>query len=315
MTVLDIQNHNRPLTQSELDALRTVPALGSFDGVHTGHVQLLRTACTLAQEYDAAPAVWTFSAPPFHAQTNTLTTLDEKLALFASHGIRYAMLYAFSDVRHLEPERFADEILCGECHAAAAVCGFNFRFGRNAAGTSETLVRLLAERNARVQIVPAVEIDGAPVSSTRIRALLDAGDVWSAAVCLGRPYSVCLPVVHGKELGRTIGIPTINQNIPHGVQIPARGTYATAVSVDGILYPGVTNVGIRPYITDDDHIPNAETHIIGYCGDLYGRSIRVYFRFRLRDEMKFDGLDALRKQISTDIAQSASDFDNLQTGL
>jgi len=312
MTVLDIQNHNRPLTQSELDVLRTVPALGSFDGVHTGHAQLLHAACVLAQEYDAAPAVWTFSAPPFHAQSGTLTTLDEKLTLLASHGIRYAMLYAFSDVRHLEPERFVHDILCGECHAAAAVCGFNFRFGRGAAGTAETLVRLLGAYSARVQIVPAVEIGGAPVSSTRIRALLDAGDVSGAAVCLGRPYSVCLPVVHGKELGRTIGIPTINQNIPHDLQIPAHGTYATAVSVNGVLYPGVTNVGVRPSITDDDHIPNAETHIIGYHGDLYDHPVRVYFRSRLRDEMKFDGIDALRTQISADIAASVSTFSDFR---
>ncbi|MBQ7301654.1 MAG: bifunctional riboflavin kinase/FMN adenylyltransferase [Clostridia bacterium] len=309
MTVLDLQNNNIQLHEDEIRALSTATALGCFDGVHIGHAALLQKACSLARETDTAPAVWTFLNPPFPGRAKQLTPLSEKLALFASHDIRYAMLFDFADVRNYEPEPFVREILVGACHTRACVCGFNFRFAKNASGTPDDLHYALSAHGAALHVLPPVQWDGAPVSATRIRAFLASGDVASAAYCLGRYHALSLPVVHGKELGRTIGVPTINQNPTDALQLPANGTYATAVTIDGISYPSVTNIGIRPSVTGDDHIPNAETHIIGYRGWLYDRPVTVVFRRRLRDEIRFPSLDALKAQITCDIRASVDTFE------
>ncbi len=315
MTVLDLCNRCKQLNETEIASLHTVLALGTFDGVHAGHAALLRQAVSAAENLtkknsiNVDPAVWTFSDSPDRKSAH-LTTLPDKLSLLASMGIRYVFLYDFASVRTVPADVFAERILLNTCGARAAVCGFNFRFGHMAAGTPKLLSEILASHNADTYIVNAVMLGGAPISSTRIRTLLTEGDVPAAAHCLGRWFSFSLPVVHGKELGRTIGVPTINQNIPEKLLTPCPGTYATAVSVDGILYPGVTNIGIRPSIRENDtHIPNAETHIIGYHGWLYDKSVRVYFRFRLRDERQFGTLEALKEQIAHDVDVSASAFD------
>lgn len=308
MTVLDLQNHNRQLHQSEVEALSVSVALGCFDGVHLGHAALLRAAYEAALASCTAPAVWTFLDPPFPGRAKQLTGLCEKLSQFSEHGIRYAFLCDFQKVRELSAEQFVDDILIGQCHAKSCICGFNFRFAKNAQGTPQLLAALLAAHESTLHVIPEVSVDGSPVSATRIRALLSSGDTVSAAQCLGRPYTVCLPVVHGKELGRTIGIPTINQNPPAMMQIPADGIYASTVTVDGTAYPAVTNIGSRPSITEDDHIPNMETHIIGYRGWLYDKHITVSFRERLRDEIKFPTLDALKAQIQEDIRASEASF-------
>lgn len=304
MTVLDLQNGNRQLAEDEIPSRTYSAALGCFDGVHLGHRALLRRACQAAEETGAAPAVWTFSAPPFPARTKQLTTLSEKLALFAACGIRYVFLSEFGQIRMLSPADFVSRVLVGQAHITTAVCGFNFRFGHRASGDAALLSSLLSSHGRTLHITPAVRIGDAPVSATRIRTLLSDGDPLAAAACLGRFFSVTLPVVHGKQLGRTIGAPTINQNPPPALQLPANGTYATAVSIDGTVYPAVTNIGTRPSVTQDDHLPNAETHIIGYRGWLYDRRVTVAFRRRLRDERHFPSLDALKAQIVSDIAAS-----------
>ncbi|MBQ8578721.1 MAG: riboflavin biosynthesis protein RibF [Clostridia bacterium] len=310
MTVFDLQNQYRQLTTEEISALSTVPALGTFDGVHLGHAALLSAAVSLAETQNAAPAVWTFPEPPFSGRTRLLTTLSERLSLFASHGIRYAFLTDFSEIRDTPADRFVTDILQKQCSARGAVCGFNFRFGQGAAGTPSRLSEILGNAGFPVLVVDAVTLDGEAVSSTRIRSLLECGETMTAARCLGRCHSICLPVVHGKALGRTIGVPTINQNIPPAMQAPMRGTYASVVSLNGCLYPGVTNLGTRPSIKENDsHTPNAETHIIGYRGWLYDKSVRVFFGKRLRDEKPFPALDALKEQISRDIEASVSAFD------
>lgn len=308
MTVLDLQNGCRQLHKDEVRRYTFSAALGCFDGVHIGHASLLRGACAAAAKNGSAAAVWTFSAPPFPKRAKQLTTLSEKLSLFAGYGIRYAILFDFDEVHMLSPDDFIHRILIEQSRIISCVCGFNFRFGKDAAGTAEHLASSFAEHGYTVNIRPAVRHDGSPVSSTRIRALLSAGDTLTAAQCLGRWYSFSLPVVHGKELGRTIGVPTLNQNPPAEMQIPANGTYASVVSVDGAAYPAVTNIGTRPTVDRDVLIPNAETHIIGYSGTLYDRAVTVAFRRRLRDEMRFASLEALRSQITRDISASKETF-------
>lgn len=308
MTVLDLQNENRQLNPNALAACSVSAALGCFDGVHLGHAALLRAACEEAQSNGTASAVWTFLDPPFPGRARLLTGLPEKLTLFASHGIRYAFLYDFGEIRSLSPAQFVDDILIGQCHVRTCVCGFNYRFGKNAAGTPALLDQLLTARGGSMRLIPAISMDGLPISATRIRALLTEGDTISAARCLGRLYTISLPVVHGKALGRTIGIPTVNQNPTPQMQIPRDGIYATTVTVDGAAYPAVTNIGSRPSIDEDNHVPNIETHIIGYRGWLYDRHVTVAFRHRLRDEIRFSSLDDLKAQIARDIRASETTF-------
>jgi len=285
-------------------------ALGNFDGVHIGHAGLIGCAVEYAGKTGIRSAVWTFAdgagVLPNKPGVKCITGTEEKLALIASLGVDYVILEDFGSVRNLSPEQFVRGILKKQCRAAAAVCGFNFRFGIGGSGDSEALRLLMAPQDCIV--VPPVYLDGEPVSSSSIRARIEAGDMETAARLLGRRFSVSGPVVHGKELGRTIGIPTINQNFPDGQIVPKSGIYACLAEIDGKKYPGVTNVGIRPTIVGDSHRINCETHIIGFEGWLYDQLVTVHFYHRLRDEMKFADIEALRQQIGCDIAAAAEYF-------
>ncbi len=308
MILFDLAKDCRQIEKNTLSA-PVVAALGNFDGVHTGHRALLDRTVEMSRIHGAVPAVWTFSAPPFPERCRYLTTLSEKLTLFREAGIRYVMLYDFPAIRDMTPEAFVSEILISECGVVGCVCGFNYRFGRGGLGTPELLRSLMEPSGGFVSVEAPVLLDGTPVSSTRIRAYLEAGDVQKAALCLGRLYTVSGPVLHGKALGRTIGVPTLNQALLPGMQTAARGTYATYVVIDDTPCPAVTNIGIRPSIAENDpHTLNAETHIIDYKGWLYGKNITVCFRYRLRDERSFASLDALKAQIDADIRQSRDTF-------
>ena len=284
-------------------------ALGNFDGVHEGHRRLL---CAAREAARAIPGclcgAWTFtSLAKAGADTPALTTTEEKLRQFAEAGLDFAILVDFSAVRNLSPEQFVREHLIAALHCAAVVCGFNFRFGYRGAGTSSDLSRLLAEANVPLTVIDPVTHEDTPVSSTRIRAAVEAGDMEEAAALLGRPFSVYFPVRHGKQLGRTIGLPTINQYFAAGHIVPRHGIYACICTVGDTRHMGVANVGVRPSVVSDGHV-NCETHIMDFDGVLYGESIRVEFLTRLRDEMRFDSIDALRQAIEADIRNARAYF-------
>lgn len=287
-----------------------VVALGNFDGVHVAHHALLLRAKRRADEYSVKQktysAAWLFDPPSsdfFQPGQAHLTTLNEKLSLFAACGLDYAFVADFSALRDLSPEDFIRCVLVEHAHAIHAVCGFHFNFGKGGAGDTQ-LLRSAFGHDA-VDVIPPIyaPVHGIQtvVSSTAIRACLAKGDIRTANLLLGRPYSVCAPVEHGKHLGRTIGLPTINQNFPDSKCIPATGIYATICRINDALVYGVTNIGTRP-TTDglNVHI-NCETHLIDFCGDLYGQSVSVCFIERLRDERTFDGLDQLKQAIQNDL--------------
>lgn len=284
-------------------------ALGNFDGVHAGHRQLLLAARRAAREIPGCLAgAWTFtSLAKTEAATPVLTTTEEKLRQFAEAGLDFAILEDFSEVRNLSPQEFVRDHLISTLGCAAVVCGFNFRFGYRGAGTSADLERLLGEAGIPLTVIDPVTYGEGAVSSTRIRTAVAAGDMETAAALLGRPFSVCLPVRHGKQLGRTIGLPTINQDFPAGHIVPRWGIYACLCTIGEKQYMGVTNVGIRPSVDSDGHV-NCETHLIDYDGDLYGETVCVHFLTRIRDEMRFDSLDALREAIREDIRRAKEYF-------
>ncbi len=306
MEIIDLHNFEREESVSSPLSV----ALGNFDGVHVGHAALISRAVEYAREHGIKSAVWTFSDDtadiPSKSGARSITSTEQKLDAFKTLGADYAILVPFSEVRDFSPERFVREILIEKCRAVCSVCGFNFRFGHGGTGDSAALARLMSPRDCIV--VPAVYVDGNVASSTAVRGLIEAGDVEGAAKLLGRAFCIEAPVVEGKQLGRTIGIPTVNQNFKDGYVIPKNGVYACTVRIDGVDYRGVANVGVRPTIKDDGHKINCETHIIGYEGELYGKSVRISFGRRLRDEIRFGGIDALRAQIQRDIAATEDYF-------
>ncbi len=293
------------------DASSCVIALGNFDGVHVGHTALLSKTVELAKKLAITPAVFTFSKHPETVLGSrsalTITTLAEKLELFESIGIERVFLAKFEDIRDFTPMRFVDEVLKSRIGAVMAVCGYDFKFGIRGSGTPEDLVAFM--NGDAVVIDPVMRRDQA-VSSTLIRAAVEEGDMEYASEMLNRPFFIEFPVVHGKAFGRTIGIPTINQNFPGGHVIPKRGVYACKVLTDSGEYMGVANIGLRPTVKDDKGI-NCETHIIGFSGWLYEKTIRVSFYKRLRDEVKFNSTEELKFQIKKDIEDTKNYFNRV----
>lgn len=288
---------------------RAVLCLGNFDGVHIAHEALLRTGVQLAQAHSCRAGAFCFFRPSSdigQPAAAHLCTLREKLALLAHAGIEFVCLLDFETVRGMPAQRFPD-FLRQSCSCRGFVCGFNYRYGAGATGEARQLqAAFVQEEDIPSVILPAMELDGEPVSSSRIREALRNGEPEKAARLLGRPYTLEGRVVAGKHLGRQLGFPTANQVFPTERLIPARGVYASRVTTPTGVFPGVTNIGIRPTVEQSAHPrANSETYIIGYEGDLYGQRIRVELCRYLRPEQRFDGLDQLRDAIANDAEQAA----------
>lgn len=272
-------------------------ALGIFDGIHLGH----RAVISALLNTDVPCAVYTFSM-------NSLSTKggaeqlcpDEFHDQLCTLGVSELFETDFAAVRSMSPEEFVDEILCRQLRAVAVSCGFNYRFGKGGAGDAALLTALCARRGIAVTVVPAVEINGEPVSSTAIRRAIAAGDMATTRRLLGRNFCLRQPVVDGQHLGRRLGMPTINQTLPAGQACPRFGVYASCAIAQGQIYPAVTNIGRRPTVGAD--APLAETYIDGFSGDLYGQTVAVYPLQFLRPEQAFDSLEALQAQIQEDTA-------------
>lgn len=291
----------------------SVLCLGNFDGVHIGHRALImetsRQKERLCCYHGIAGGAWLFEVPPSFSLTESgapqLTSLNEKLVLFASLGLDYAFLANFDKLRDLEPAEFVEEILKKQCRCVYTVCGFNFRFAKHAMADATVLQKLM---DGNATILDCIMQDGKPVSSSAIRALLANSELPKANKMLGRPYSLTAPVLHGKALGKTIGIPTVNQMFDTHTMRPEGGIYVSRTWVGGTAFPSVSNIGTRPSFDDGDFI-NCETHIIGYDGDLYGTEVTVEFFERLRSEIRFPNTEALRAQLREDIANAINFFE------
>ena len=251
-------------------------------------------------------AVLIFSASPHGA--GCILPLDDRLREFRALGVNLAVVCAFDELRALTPEAFVSEILLDKLGAVAVFAGYNYRFGAKAAGDTDRLRALCAAHGIACGVTPCVELCGAPVSSTRIRALLAAGDVETADVLLGYRYYLRGEVLHGKQLGRTLGMPTVNQRFADGCVTPAHGVYYTTAEIDGRIYPAVSNVGTRPTVSAGDAV-DLETHILHYSGDLYGKTVTVRFHAHGRAETKFADVAALRDAVMRDIAAAAAYFE------
>ena len=287
-----------------------VIALGFFDGVHLGHGALLRRAAEEAKKRGCESAVFTFDRPPKEVITGIPCPLinspeDRAELVRRLYGIDEMIMVPFDDEMRTTPwDRFVTDILVGRYGAVHLVAGHDHHFGHKNQGSPELLREKCAELGLGCDIIPAVTIGGVTVSSTHIRKLLEEGDVETARAFLGHPHVLTQTVGHGRQLGRTIGIPTANLVAPPHVLLPKRGVYAAKITLpDGRAFGGVTNVGVRPTVNNGQDV-TVEPWILDFDGDLYGQAIRVEFYHRLRDERKFDSLDALRSQIETDAVKT-----------
>ena len=282
---------------------KTAVALGMFDGVHIGHRAVFERAESF-DEHGAEAAVFTFDSESLddkHGKSYRYVVPNSlKLDMIRQAGIKNICCADFSELRNYEAEEFVKVVLAGRMNAVKVVCGPDFRFGRGAAGNVDSLRKYGAKYGFEVSTVDPVVVDGNVVSSSRIRELLSEGDVKKANALLGYRYKIKRSVEDGNHIGRTIDFPTINQSFEEGQLIPAYGVYATSVVIDGKQYDGITNIGVKPTV-EKECKPLAETHILGFSGDLYGKTLEVSFSDFLRPERKFDSLDALKNQIKTDI--------------
>lgn len=287
-----------------IGSTRTAVALGAFDGLHIGHRAVIRAAV----ESGCTPVVFTFRDNPAEhlaGRCRYLTTEDERLRIFEAWGVEYVVMPDFADVAAWPAERFLNLLRFG-LHAQALFCGADFRFGKFAAGDTAMLARSCAQRGAELHVVDTVCYQGETVSATRIRSAIERGEMEDAAAMLGRPFGFCFEVVHGNHIGHKIGTPTINQHFPAQFILPRFGVYASAVHINGKVFHGVTNVGVKPTVGSDRAL--SETWIPGFSGDLYGRTLRLELLGFIRDEKKFSGLDALKEEIKRNEVQAREIF-------
>lgn len=278
---------------------KTVVAVGSFDGVHKGHTALLEKAVKTAVAVSAVPAVWTFEDYIQRPDVKYIIPAGKRADIFKSLGVGAVFTCGFDDVRDMSADDFVKKILIDACGAEYAVCGFNFRFGKNAGSDAHDLAALMRGYGKGCVVIDKVCQNGVPVSSTAIRKALSDGDVGLANAMLGRKFTIETPVVHGSSIGKGLGFPTINQPYPDGLVMLRHGVYACETYIGGVKYKAVSNVGVKPTVGSDSVI--CETYILDYDGDLYGQTVTVGFNGFIRDERKFDSLDLLSGQIEKDV--------------
>lgn len=293
----------------------TVIALGFFDGVHKGHGALLSRAVERAAQLEAEPTVFTFDRPPKEVVTGKPVFLinsaeDRQELIHRIYGIEQVILAPFDEkMMTMHWENFITELLIKQYGAVHLVAGHDYHFGYKNQGTPKLLQQKCQELGIGCDIISKVEHDGITVSSTYIRTLVKDGELERAAEFLGHRHCLSQTVGHGHRIGRTIGIPTVNLTVPSHVLVPDHGVYVTRVYLpDGRSYPGVTNVGTRPTVSQSDAI-SVETFILNFDGDLYEQHIRVEFCAHIRGEKKFNSLDALKEQIHKDIAKARDYFE------
>lgn len=295
-----------------------VVAIGMFDGVHLGHQAVVTKARSLATELGLSCVVFTFVTHPRtvlrpDTPIPLLTTWEEKQERLAQLGVERLVGAQFTQsFAEIGAEDFVRRILQGQLQARHVVVGYNFAFGHNQSGTIDTLRQLGPEHGFDVTIVPPFRIDGGAISSSRIRKLLATGHVEEANRLLGRPYSLNGVVVQGDQRGRLLGFPTANLAVDDHKLLPAFGVYAGHARWDGHVNPCVVNLGMRP--TFDPPQLRIEAHLLGFGGDLYGRTMTLDLLHRLRPEQAFKGIDALVTQIGADVRKAGELLELAPTG-
>lgn len=290
---------------------KTAISVGNFDGLHLGHQKILRSVIDRAKQNNLAAAVITFDPHPMKVlrlqnAPLLIETLEQRLKGFERLGLDAALVLQFdAELANVSAENFIERILVGTLHAREILVGENFRFGHKHAGDVHLLERSGAGDGFSVEIVAPAEIDGQPVSSTRVRQVVADGRVAEAARLLGRPFALTGAIVRGAGRGSKIVFPTLNLS-PDQELLPARGVYATRALLSGAEYGSVTNVGVRP--TFNGTGLTVESHLLDFSESVHSGRLEVRFVERLREEKKFGGSDELSAQIRLDIKAAMQIF-------
>ncbi len=296
------------------DGRGAVVTVGTFDGVHRGHRDVLREIVERATRTGRRSVLVTFHPHPLRivrpdAAPPLLTTTAEKKEFLAESGLEYAVFLPFTrTLQEYSARRFVEEILLGRLEMEELVIGYDHGFGKGREGSVEMLQECGQELGFTVDVVEAVRMGGEPISSTRIRRALLAGDVIAAAEGLGRPYSLRGPVVHGARRGRHLGFPTANIQVGDPEKLlPREGVYAVYGWVEGMRTPGLLHLGPRP--TFQGSPPSIELHLLDWEGDLYGKEVRVDFCAYLREILPFHSAAALIEQMKQDVVAGRAVFE------
>ena len=282
---------------------KTAVAMGYFDGIHIGHKFLIDQMKQYAEENNLDKAVFTFTKNiTLGHKGKDILSVRQKVSVMQKMNIDLYYSPDFSVFSGLTPQEFVEDVLINSMGAQAVFCGENFFFGKNRSGNVEVLKQLCREKNVQVFVVPTVELDGVTVSSSEIRRALETGDMERANTMLGRPYSIDFEVVHGKQLGGKIGMPTINQIYPDTMCTPKEGVYITKTLAGDAKYPSATGFGSRPTVNGQNQ--SCETTISGFEGDLYGKQVTVEFYRYLYPIQKFDNVGQLADMVKEVLCQS-----------
>lgn len=281
-------------------------ALGNFDGVHRGHKELLKSVVEEAQKNQGAAAAFIFDPHPnkiinIDRDFKLITKSNKQAELLEEIGINLLIYNSFNkDISKWEPEEFVEKVIVSKLQAKHVFVGFNYSFGHKGQGNPELLKKLGDKYNFKVSIIPPVSVNDKLVSSSLIREIIEKGQIQEAKNLLGYYPVVEGVVIHGdKRGGDKMGFPTANLEVDEDIIIPATGVYAAKAKHKGISYNCVVNVGRKPTF-HDNHPITIEAHIIDFATDIYGDYLNITFLDKIRDEMKFDNIDSLIKQISKD---------------
>ena len=282
--------------------------IGVFDGVHRGHQAILRQLAAGAHANGAPAVLLTFDPHPAVVlagrNLKLLTTADERAELASALNVDIVITYPFDRAISDTSARDFMAALKERIGLRHLLIGYDFALGKGREGNIQRLSELGRELGYSVQVIEAVSDESGVISSTEIRKLVSVGSVDAAANLLGRPYALSGPVVHGDGRGRRINIPTANIHYPESKLLPANGIYACRARLGANLYAAATNIGFNPTFTPDKRTVNVEAHILDFDRDLYGETLTLEFVSRLRDELKFNSVDALLVQIHTDIEKT-----------
>ena len=296
-----------------------VIALGFFDGVHTGHGQLMRAVKAAAERTGAVAAAFTFDRSPTAVITGQLvpllSTVEDRIWLMQHcYGIEEVVVASFDAMQRMDWQDFIVQYLVRELKVVHVVAGHDFHFGYMGKGNPQRLKEKCRELGIGCDIISPVVQDGITVSSTYIRTLIAQGEMERAVQFLGHPHVLSGQVGHGKHIGSSaLGFPTVNLSIPDHVIVPAFGVYATKVHFGDQCRMAVTNVGVRPTVRDNDGRVTVEGFILDFSGDLYGQPLRMEFFHRLRGERKFPTLHALAVEIAHNAQQTREYFSRLNS--
>ncbi len=274
-------------------------ALGSFEALHAGHIQIIKSTVECAEKNNIQSVVTIFKEPVLKTRTKVCETLEDRLKILKKLSVDNVVIFEFDDeFRKMTDTDFFEKIIKQKLGAKHIFAGFNYRFGHNACGNTDTLLNLCSVNNISLSVVPAVK-KGIVISSTHIYDLIISGNAKELLACLLRPYSISGKITHGREIGRKIGFPTANIEIPDNKAVIKNGVYLGKCHLEENSFFCIINIGPQPTVTDE-FTPKIEVHILDFEGDIYGREIRIDFYERIRDIAVFKNTQELKAQLISD---------------